>query len=89
MIQCTGKMVVDKQTFMNWDPYRNEPMVLSTALANSCDTYFYDVGLRFYACEDSPLQRWSRQMGFGVPTGIDLGPESKGVVPTPEWREAH
>ena len=86
-IQCTGKMVVDKQTFMNWDPYRNEPMVLSTALANSCDTYFYDVGLRFYRLENSPLQRWSRQMGFGVPTGIDLGPESKGVVPTPEWEK--
>ncbi|MGH3043117.1 MAG: penicillin-binding transpeptidase domain-containing protein, partial [Gaiellaceae bacterium] len=81
VIQCTGKMVVDKQTFMNWDPYRNEPMVLSTALANSCDTYFYDVGLRFYRLENSPLQRWSRQMGFGVPTGVDLGPESKGVVP--------
>jgi penicillin-binding protein 2 len=87
VIQCTGKMVVDKQTFMNWDPYRNEPMVLSTALANSCDTYFYDVGLRFYRLENSPLQRWSRQMGFGVPTGIDLGPESKGVVPTPEWEK--
>ena len=85
VIQCTGKMVVDKQTFMNWDPYRNEPMVLSTALANSCDTYFYDVGLRFYRLEGSPLQRWSRQMGFGKPTGVDLGPESEGVVPTPEW----
>jgi len=87
VIQCTGKMVVDKQTFMNWDPYRNEPMVLSTALANSCDTYFYDVGLRFYRLENSPLQRWSRQMGFGVPTGIDLGPESEGLVPTPEWEK--
>ena len=87
VIQCTGKMVVDKQTFMNWDPYRNEPMVLSTALANSCDTYFYDVGLRFYRLENSPLQRWSREMGFGVPTGIDLGPESEGVVPTPEWEK--
>jgi penicillin-binding protein 2 len=86
VIQCTGKMVVDKQTFMNWDPYRNEPMVLSTALANSCDTYFYDVALRFYRLPNSPLQRWSRQMGFGKPTGVDLGPESEGLVPTPEWR---
>ncbi len=87
VIQCTGKMVVDKQTFMNWDPYRNEPMILSTALANSCDTYFYDVALRFYRLEGSPLQRWSRRMGFGKPTGVDLGPESKGLVPTLEWRQ--
>ncbi|HEU4448885.1 MAG TPA: penicillin-binding protein 2 [Gaiellaceae bacterium] len=87
IVQCTGKAVIDGQTFMNWDPFRNEPMTLTTALANSCDTYFYDVALRFYERPDSPLQRWSRRMGFGGPTGIDLGPEEKGLVPTPAWRE--
>ena len=86
MIQCTGKEVIDGQTFMNWDPYKNEPMTVSTALANSCDTFFYNVALRFYERKDSPLQRWSRTMGFGSGTGIDLGPESKGLVPTPSWR---
>jgi penicillin-binding protein 2 len=86
LIQCTGKAVIDGQTFANWDPYKNEPMQLTTALANSCDTYFYDVALRFYERKDSPLQRWSREMGFGKPTGIDLGPEERGLVPTPEWR---
>jgi penicillin-binding protein 2 len=49
LIQCTGKRVIDKQTFMNWDPYKNVPMNLTVALANSCDTYFYEVALRFYA----------------------------------------
>ncbi len=87
IIQCTGKEVIDGQTFMNWDPYKNEPMELTTALANSCDTYFYDVALRFYQRPDSPLQRWSRKMGFGGTTGVDLGPEEKGLVPTPAWRE--
>ncbi|MGH3023540.1 MAG: penicillin-binding protein 2 [Gaiellaceae bacterium] len=87
IIQCTGKEVIDGQTFMNWDPYKNEPMTLTTALANSCDTYFYNVALRFYERQDSPLQRWSRKMGFGGPTGVDLGPEEKGLVPTPAWRE--
>jgi len=85
-VQCTGKEVIDGQTFMNWDPYKNEPMILATALANSCDTYFYDVALRFYRQPDSPLQRWSKRMGFGAPTGVDLGPEEDGLVPTPEWR---
>lgn len=86
VIQCTGKAVIDGQTFMNWDPYRNEPMQLTTALANSCDTYFYDVALRFYELRNSPMQRWSRTMGFGEPTGVDLGPEERGLVPTPAWR---
>jgi penicillin-binding protein 2 len=86
LIQCTGKEVIDGQTFMNWDPYKNEPMILTTALANSCDTYFYDVALRFYERPDSPLQRWSRAMGFGRSTGVDVGPEESGLVPTPAWR---
>jgi penicillin-binding protein 2 len=86
VIQCTGKEVIDGQTFMNWDPYKNEPMTVRTALANSCDTFFYNVALRFYERKDSPLQRWSRTMGFGGGTGIDVGPEAKGLVPTPSWR---
>jgi penicillin-binding protein 2 len=88
-IQCTGKVVIDGQTFRNWDPYKNEAMTLTTALANSCDTYFYDVALRFYEREDSPLQRWAKRMGFGGTTGIDLGPEEPGLVPTPAWRRRH
>jgi penicillin-binding protein 2 len=85
-IQCTGEEVIDGQTFSNWDPYKNEPMTVSTALANSCDTFFYNVGLDFYERKDSPLQRWSRAMGFGAGPGIDLGPEAEGLVPTPAWR---
>ena len=86
VIQCTGEEVIDGQTFSNWDPYKNEPMTVSTALANSCDTFFYNVALRFYERKDSPLQRWTRSMGFGSGTGVDVGPEAAGLVPTPAWR---
>jgi penicillin-binding protein 2 len=86
LIQCTPKEVVDGQTFTNWDPYVNTPMTLTTALAASCDTYFYQVALRFYNRTDSPLQRWAHSMGFGAPTGIDVGPEASGLIPTPAWR---
>jgi penicillin-binding protein 2 len=90
-IQCTGQIEVgrDKQIFKNWDPTKNEPMTLTTALANSCDTYFYEVALRAYERPDSPIQKWARTMGFGVSTGIDVGPESDGLVPTPAWRKRH
>ncbi len=90
-IQCTGSLTVgkDKQKFFNWDKTKNEPMELTTALANSCDTYFYNVALRAYERPDSPIQKWARRMGFGVSSGIDLGPESDGLVPTPAWRKRH
>ena len=28
-------------------------------------------------------------MGFGRPTGIDIGPEGTGLIPTPAWRRRH
>jgi len=89
LIQCTGKEVIDGQTFMNWNPYANEPMNLKVALANSCDTYFYQLALEFYERRGSPLQKWAKSMGFGRKTGIDLGPEERGLVPTPAWRRRY
>jgi len=90
-IQCTGSIKAgeDQQVFRNWDPNKNEPMTLTTALANSCDTYFYDVALRAYERPDTPIQKWARRMGFGQETGIDVGPEGEGLVPTPAWRKRH
>jgi penicillin-binding protein 2 len=77
------------QTFKNWDPFVNQQMDLPTALAYSCDTYFYQLGDRFYATKDrvQPLQKWARIFGFGSPTGTDVGPEATGLVPTIGWRQ--
>ena len=89
IIQCTGQIEIgeDKQVFRNWDPTKNEPMALTTAIANSCDTYFYEVALRAYERPDSPIQRWARRLGFGTATGVGIGPEGDGLIPTPAWRQ--
>jgi penicillin-binding protein 2 len=89
LIQCSPQRIVgaDKQVFANWNPFVNEPMELKKAIANSCDTYFYEVALRAYERPDSPIQTWARRMGFGQPTGIEIGPEGSGLVPTPAWRK--
>src|SRR4029077_4675725 len=34
-----------------------------------------------------PLQGWASRFGFGGPTGVDVGPEQSGLLPTPEWRQ--
>jgi penicillin-binding protein 2 len=90
---CTGVYYAPEdrshQAFHNWDPTVNQAMDLPTALAYSCDTYFYRVGNDFYqlpADRGQPLQKWARAFGFGRPTGIDVGPESSGLVPTIQWR---
>ncbi|MDF2751739.1 MAG: hypothetical protein K0S82_121 [Gaiellaceae bacterium] len=88
-LSCTGKMEIDGTTFRNWNPYVNEAMDLPTALAASCDTYFYQLGLEFYGLPPeygSPLQKWASAFGFGKATGLDVGGEATGLLPTPEWR---
>ncbi len=89
---CTGEYVSHKQTFKNWDPFVSAQIDLPTALEISCDTYFYALGERFYALPASyghPLQLWAQKLGFGERTGIDIGPESAGLLPTPEWKQRY
>ncbi len=94
-LQCTPLYVVHGatgagQTFKNWDPYRNQPMTMTEALAASCDTYFYQLGYQIYGLPSSyghPLQNWAGRFGFGQRTGIDIGPENPGLLPTPAWRQ--
>jgi penicillin-binding protein 2 len=90
-IQCTPTATygLDEQVFRNWNPFVNQPMTLPEALSQSCDTYFYEIGNRFYeGGSDSQvrMQKWARSFGFGSPTGLDIGGEADGLVPTPEWR---
>ena len=52
-------------------------MDLPTALATSCDTYFYELGDAFYGLPRRAAATRSRtgrgRFGFGEPTGIDIG----------------
>jgi penicillin-binding protein 2 len=89
-LPCTGVYKSHGQVFHNWDPFANSQMTLPTALAASCDTYFYRLGEDFYSLPPErghPLQSWASRFGFGQTTGVDVGPETAGLLPTPEWRQ--
>jgi penicillin-binding protein 2 len=86
---CTGTYKAPEdlshRVWHNWDPNVFEGMDLPTALAQSCDTYFYRVGNSFYELpkdRGQPIQRWAQRFGFGEESGTDLGPESPGLLPT-------
>jgi penicillin-binding protein 2 len=67
-----------------------QQMDMPTALAYSCDTYFYQLGDLFYGLPKGrrqPLQKWAEIFGFGHIAGADVGPEASGLVPTIGWRE--
>jgi penicillin-binding protein 2 len=91
---CTGSYVapedISHQVFHNWDRFVDQGMDLPTALAQSCDTYFYRVGNKFYLLpkgRGQPIQMWARRFGFGQTSGSDLSPQVPGLVPTIGWRQ--
>jgi penicillin-binding protein 2 len=91
LLPCTPDYTAYKQVFNNWTNLFNQSIDLPTALAMSCDTYFYELGKRFYLLPPDrghPLQGWANRFGLGQKTLIDVGPEVAGLIPTPEWRRA-
>ena len=89
LIPCTPSYSFYGETFNNWDPNTDQAMNLEQAITQSCDTYFYRVGARFYAMPADlgpTLQNWAARFGIGSATGIDLAGESPGLLPTPAWR---
>ena len=81
---CTGVWDVLSQPFKCWGAHGD--VDLKRAIIMSCDTYFYNVGYRFYKANSQGMQNWARQMGLGKETGIDLPGEAVGRIPDPEWK---
>jgi penicillin-binding protein 2 len=90
---CTGTYTSpddnSHHVFHNWDKFVNQGMDLPTALAQSCDTYFYRAGNAFYELppdRGQPLQKWASAFGFGRQSTLDLGTDVSGTVPTIGWK---
>jgi penicillin-binding protein 2 len=67
-------------------------IALQQALQVSSDVFFYNLGFRTDVSdrpEGGPIQQWAHELGLGEPTGLDVGDEGAGLVPTPGWRNAN
>lgn len=61
---------------------------LASALTVSCDVYFYEVAYLLQRRGQEELQLWSRKLGLGSKTGIDLPGETPGRIPDKKWKRA-
>ncbi len=79
---CAGGFNFGHRFFKCWQHSGHGSLVLREAIARSCDTYFYQVGLRVGL---DRLSEEARDLGLGQKTGVDLPSERRGHVPTAEW----
>ena len=61
---------------------------LTQAIKVSSDDFFYNLGrlMNSDAPKGGALQQWAHLYGMGRKTGVDLGGENPGILPSPAWR---
>lgn len=87
-VSCGGSFTYGNKTFRCWKEKGHGSIEMHRALVQSCDVYFYRLGLKLGPNAVAALERGA---GLGTITGIDLPGERKGLVPDSEWklRERH
>ncbi|MCC6446628.1 MAG: penicillin-binding protein 2 [Armatimonadetes bacterium] len=81
-VHCPGSYRIGRRTFRCWR--RHDTVDLNEAIAQSCDVFFYQLGLDI---GPDKIAEYARLFGLGSPTGIDLPGERRGTIPDPRWKE--
>ena len=83
--ECVPAMDVGNTTFHNWKKTDRGSLNFVRALTESCDTWFYQVGIKTGA---GPIIDWAARLGFGAKCGIPLKGEAEGRLPNDEYMKA-
>ena len=74
----------DDHRYRDWKPEGHGPVDLHDAIAQSCDVYFYEVSGELGI---DNMHDYLSRFGLGTKTGVDVGGESSGLVPSREWKK--
>jgi penicillin-binding protein 2 len=85
LYQCVPAIDVGNVTFHNWKKGDRGALNFVQALTESCDTWFYQVGIKTGA---DPIIDWALKLGFGAKCGIPLRGEVEGRVPNDQYMKA-
>ena len=83
---CPGHYQLGKWRFSCWRLSGHGALSFTEGIAQSCNVVFMTLGRRVGA---EALAGMARRLGCGAPTGLDIGSESAGLVPDPEWKRRH
>jgi penicillin-binding protein 2 len=82
-VDCNGEFHLGAWTFKDWKEEGHGVVNLHHAIAQSCNIFFYQAGLKIGG---PAITKYARAFGFGEPTGVDLASEKFGLIPQPKVR---
>ena len=85
LYQCVPSIEIGNLTFHNWKKSDRGELNFVQAMTESCDTWFYQVGIKTGA---QPIIDWALQLGFGAKCGVPLRGEAEGRVPNDDYMKA-
>jgi penicillin-binding protein 2 len=80
---CTGQLRFGNRSYRCWEKRGHGPLEMYQALVRSCDVYHYQLGLRLGV---DRIAKYARRLGYGSRTLIGLSNETRGLVPTSQWK---
>jgi len=81
---CSGEMQYGNFRYGCWKKGGHGKLDLVHAIEQSCDVYFYNVGLQLGV---DAITKYSNLLSLGTTTGINLPNEKKGFFPSREWKK--
>jgi penicillin-binding protein 2 len=83
---CRGAFTLPgvSHVFRDWKKGGHGRVDLNLAIMRSCDVYFYEMAL---ALGIDRMHAFMSSFGFGEPTGIDVGGELPGLMPSTAWKK--
>ena len=79
---CPSSMEIGGLRFRNWKHSDGGSMAFAMALTQSCDTWFYQVGIKI---GPQVMCDYANQFGFGQRSGLPLAAETTGLIPSDDF----
>lgn len=81
---CGGSLNFGNRRYGCWKKGGHGTVDFQRALIESCDVYFYSVGMRLGV---DKIAKYANSLGLGKKTGIDLEHEKGGIIPSTAWKQ--
>jgi len=85
-MDCRGSLRIGNRDFKCWKERGHGRLNIVQAIAQSCDIFFYQLGLRVGGDE---LAKYARMLGLEKKLDISLPSEARGLVPDSTWKKIH